>query len=103
MITEDAIRTALLACWGRQTCKIKPETWPDVLKKLFTKQGSGGPDSRGSQKPVVDDAVAMLLAFLSEPTQLLTANEVWLAFPRLDRAHCEELAHELTELASAAP
>ena len=71
-----------------------------MLHRLFLKNGSGAPGSRGSYKPAVDEGVAALAALCADPANLpLTGKAVWRAFSKLDAAHSAELARELTEAA----
>jgi hypothetical protein len=96
---SEAIREALLACWGRQACRRQDE-WPAVLKRLFTKIGNGQEGSRGSLKPAVDEAVVALDRAIADGV-MIDADVVWRAFSKLDRAHCEELAREISSMPGA--
>jgi hypothetical protein len=94
---SETIRTTLLAVWGRQACR-NQDNWPDTLKRLFAKQGTGAEGSRGSYRPAVDSAVETLTRLVEERVPI-TPELVWRAFTKLDPAHCEELAREIGELA----
>lgn len=82
---RDRIRTLLLQVWGEQACQ-NPAHWPDALARLRVAR----PNLRGSITPWIEHAVATIGAQLDAGKQL-TGEDVWCAFPKLDRARCVQL------------
>jgi hypothetical protein len=98
---DQTVRQLLLDCWGRQACRDHPQDWPDVLASLMQAAPASPHTSfenkgRGSLKPAVDYAVAMLAQAFTAGPPVDAPMVVWQAFPKLDRAHCAELAGALT-------
>jgi hypothetical protein len=106
MVAETRVRELLLATWGRQACQ-NPAHWPEVLERLLKDAPAtpgGTSHGRASLKPAVEEAVAALAAAFAAGPPPDPADCVWRAFPKLDRAHCAELAELLmAEAAAAAP
>jgi hypothetical protein len=91
MLTPDQVRQELLAIWGRQTCQVQPQDWPQVLARLM-RDGGSQHSHRGRLKAAVDEAVAALTAAFAGDPPADPADTVWRAFPRLDLRHRTEIA-----------
>ncbi len=97
-IAIDTVRTALLAIWGEQTCRLRPADWPRVLAELMRDAASSyqGGYGRASVAPLVASAVDTLAsAFGADVLPDDPTLTVWRCFPRLDHQHCAELAKQL--------
>jgi hypothetical protein len=82
---REKIREILLRTWGEQACQVNnARDWPEALERYMTPNSK-----RGSFKPYVDAAVVKVGDML-DAGEVITVDDMWVAFSKFDVAHREK-------------